>query len=216
VERGDLIDGTRVRVGDRIVGLAASGLHANGYSLVRTVIGDAGLALDQPYQLQLRRALATVGDGRHLAVESRHELATLGDVLLEPTRIYARTVLGARARLRRRGLDLHGVAHITGGGLPGNLPRALPPGLAARVDPDRWLLPSVMRMVGALGRLDDVELRATFNGGIGMILVVPDDAPALDDLLAWLAAEGCPGTVIGAVISMAAPHGARYEEGELS
>ena len=100
-------------------------------------------------------------------------MATLGEVLLTPTRIYARAVLAARAAVRAAGADLHGLAHITGGGLPGNVPRALPDGLAARLDPARWTMPSVMRLFGALGGLDDEELRATFNGGLGMVVVVP-------------------------------------------
>ena len=80
--------------------------------------------------------------------------------------------------LRSAGLDVHGIAHITGGGLPGNVPRVLPDGLAARLDPGRWRMPSVMRLFGALGGLDDEELRATFNGGLGMVMVVPPAAAA--------------------------------------
>ena len=80
-------------------------------------------------------------------------------------------ILAARAAVRAAGHDLHGIAHITGGGLPGNVPRALPDGLAARLDPARWPMPSVMRLFGALGGLDDEELRATFNGGLGMVVV---------------------------------------------
>ena len=97
-------------------------------------------------------------------------------MLLTPTRVYARAVLAARAALDARGEDIHGLAHITGGGLPGNVPRALPEDLAARLDPPRWPMPSVMRLFGALGGLDDVELRATFNGGLGMVMVLPPTA----------------------------------------
>lgn len=215
VERAELLDGGAARVGDVIVGLAASGLHANGYSLVRTVISDHGLDLAAPYQVELRRALEMAGERRRVPVEPQHTLATLGDVLLTPTRIYAKAVLQARRLLRERGVELRGVAHITGGGLPGNLPRALPVGLAARVDPDRWLLPSVMRMIGALGGLDDPEIRATFNGGIGMALVVPDDAPALDALLSGLREAGFEGSIIGDVVPAQAG-GARYVEERLS
>lgn len=215
VERSELLDGGAARAGDLIVGLAASGLHANGYSLVRTVVNDHGLDLAAPYQAELRRALEAAGEGRRVEVEPEHRLATLGEVLLTPTRIYAKAVLRARFLLREHGVDLRGVAHVTGGGLPGNLPRALPGGLAARVDPDRWLLPSVMRMIGALGGLDDAEIRATFNGGIGMALVVPDDAPALDALLGGLRAAGFEGSIIGDVVP-AQPGGARYLEERLS
>jgi phosphoribosylformylglycinamidine cyclo-ligase len=216
VERSEILDGSAVRAGDLVVGLAASGLHANGYSLVRTVVDDSGLALDQPYQAELRRGLAMAGAGDRPEVEPELQLATLGDVLLTPTRIYAAAVLRARARLRARGLDLHGVAHITGGGLPGNLPRVLPPGLGARIDPGRWPMPTVMCLIGALGGLDDAEIRATFNGGIGMALIVPDDAPALAELLAALGEEGFPGWVIGDVVEVERLGGARYSEEHLS
>jgi phosphoribosylformylglycinamidine cyclo-ligase len=215
VERADLLDGRQVRAGDLIVGLSASGLHANGYSLVRQVTAESGLTLDQPYQAALRVGLDVAGGEARAEAEADLRLATLGDVLLAPTRIYARAVLRARSALRAHGLDLHGAAHITGGGLPGNLPRALPEAFAAAVDPRRWPLPSVMRLVGALGGLDDQEIRATFNGGIGMALVVPNDERALDAVLAGLRADGCPGTVIGAAVA-AGPGEPRYREADLA
>ncbi len=216
VERSELLDGSAVRAGDVIVGLAASGLHANGYSLVRTVMADSSLALDQPYQAELRRGLAMVGAASRPEVEPDLEPATLGDVLLASTRIYAAAVLRARERLRARGLDLHAIAHITGGGLPGNVPRALPPGLGARVDPGRWPMPTVMRLIGALGGLGDAEIRATFNGGIGMVLIVPPDPPGLAELLAALEEEGFPGWVIGEVVEVQRLGGASYAEERLS
>ena len=214
VERAALLDGRTARVGDVIVGLAASGLHANGYSLVRSTIAEAGLDVHEPYQEALRRGLAIADDRRPIEVEPDWQLATLGDVLLTPTRIYARTILRARAFLQARGLDLHGLAHVTGGGLPGNLPRALPPDLGAEVDPGRWPMPSVMRLIGALGGLGDAEIRATFNGGIGMALVVPRDAASLDGLLAFLGSQGVPGLVIGSVMECG-PGRPRYREVEL-
>jgi phosphoribosylformylglycinamidine cyclo-ligase len=215
VERDALLDGRTARVGDVILGLVASGLHANGYSLVRSTIAEAGLALDEPYQEALRRGLGIADDDPGVDVESELRLATLGDVLLRPTRIYARAVLRSRALLRERGLDLRGVAHITGGGLPGNVPRALPAGLGAEIDPGRWPMPSVMQLVGALGGLEAPEIRATFNGGIGMVLVVPHDAPAIDALLESLGADGVPGLVIGSVVE-ARGGDARYREVALS
>jgi phosphoribosylformylglycinamidine cyclo-ligase len=214
VERDALLDGQDARVGDVIVGLPSSGLHANGYSLVRSVIDAARLGLDLPYQEALRLGLAMAEDRRPIAVESELQLATLGEVLLTPTRIYAPAVLRARAILRDRGLDLRGVAHITGGGLPGNLPRALPAGLGAVVDPSRWPMPTVMCLVGGLGNLGDAEIRATFNGGIGMALVVPHDGPALDELLAGLAADGHRAVVVGTVVQVQ-PDEPRYREAEL-
>jgi phosphoribosylformylglycinamidine cyclo-ligase len=139
-------------------------------------------------------------------------MMTLGEVLLTPTRIYARAVLGVREALVAAGSDVRGLAHITGGGLPGNVPRALPAGLGASVDPSRWRLPSVMRLIGALGGLDDEEVRATFNGGIGMIAVV---APAAGSAtIAALAGEGIAAAVVGEVVP--GDGGPRYVEGLLS
>ena len=110
------------------------------------------------------------------------------------------------------GLDVHGIAHITGGGLPGNVPRALPDGLAARLDPSRWRMPSVMRLFGALGGLDDEELRATFNGGLGMVMVVPPAAVAA--VIGTTADQGIEAIVVGEVTN-AASTGTRYVEGAL-
>ena len=178
VERADLLDGSGARPGDVIIGLPSSGLHANGYSLVRSLVAQWDIPLDRPYQEQLVRSLGDAGRDAAVLTEPELALVTVGDVLMTPTRIYARRVLAVRASLRAAGHDLRGVAHITGGGLPGNVPRALGPSLAARLDPSRWVLPSVMRLMGALGGIDDVELRATFNGGIGMVLVVAPAAVA--------------------------------------
>src|SRR6185369_6064696 len=126
VERDELIDGSAVRAGDAIVGLGASGLHANGFSLIRSLVAEYDLRLATPYQESLRRTLGDAARDILVAAEPEHELATLGEVLLTPSRIYARTVLEIRSRLRRRGSDLSAIAHITGGGLRGNIPRVLP------------------------------------------------------------------------------------------
>ncbi|MFP5343094.1 MAG: phosphoribosylformylglycinamidine cyclo-ligase [Candidatus Limnocylindria bacterium] len=208
VERGRVIDGSAVRAGDRILGMAASGLHANGYALVRALVAEWDLDLGEPYQQRLRRTLGDAATDALLEAAPHEAMATVGEVLLTPTRIYARAVLAARDAG-----DLRGLAHITGGGLPGNAPRALPDGLGARLDPARWSMPSVMHLLGALGGLDPEELRATFNGGLGMIAVVP---PAdADAVVASLVASGVPTTVVGAVVPVAALGGARYREGSL-
>jgi len=212
VEREALIDGSAVRAGDAILGLVASGLHANGYSLVRSLIAQWDLDLGRPYQEQLRRSLGDVDRDAALVAEPEHELATLGEVLLTPTRIYARGVLAARRHLMAGGHDLRGLAHITGGGLPGNVPRALPAGLGARLDPERWPMPSVMRLFGALGGIEDDELRATFNGGIGMVAIVASDTvPAA---LAAFATEGFEARPIGEVVPVDEV-GGTYAEGPL-
>jgi phosphoribosylformylglycinamidine cyclo-ligase len=209
VERSRAIDGSTVADGDVVLGLPASGLHANGYSLVRSLVAEWDLSLAEPYQTRLRRTLGdAVTEG--LLVDAPHEaMATLGEVLLTPTRIYARGVLA----VRDAGVAIHGLAHVTGGGLPGNVPRALPPGLGARLDPTRWAMPSVMRLFGALGGLDDAELRATFNGGIGMVVVLPPaDVPTA---IGVLAAHGIGAGIVGEIVPEAALGGARYAEGPL-
>jgi phosphoribosylformylglycinamidine cyclo-ligase len=212
VERDAVIDGSAVEAGDAIIGLPSSGLHANGFSLVRSLIAEWDLDLGRPYQEQLRRSLGDLDRDSAVTAEPEHALATLGEVLLTPTRIYAKAVLAARDRLRAAGHDLRGVAHITGGGLPGNVPRALPGTLGARLDPSRWPQPSVMRLLGALGGIEDDELRATFNGGIGMTVVVASDAgPAALDAFNALGVEA---RVVGEVVPVD-ELGGRYAEGPL-
>lgn len=213
VERERLLDGTAARPGDAIVGLAASGLHANGFTLVRSLIAEYDLDLGGPYQAQLRRTLGDAERDAALAREPEHALATLGEVLLTPTRIYTRAILRLREALEAAGLPLRGVAHVTGGGLPGNVPRALPEGLGARLDPERWPMPSVMRLFGALGGLADDELRATFNGGLGIVVVVPPAAVAAT--IAELGAAGQPAWLVGEVVPVEELDGHRYAEGAL-
>jgi phosphoribosylformylglycinamidine cyclo-ligase len=150
-ERGALLP-AGVRAGDALLGLPASGVHSNGFSLVRRVVATAGLGWDSP---------APFAPG-----------AALGAALMTPTRLYVRQVLA----LHRAGL-LHAAAHITGGGLPGNLPRVLPPGLDAVID-QPWTPPAVFRWLAATGGIAGSEMLEVFNCGIGMVLVVPDAAAA--------------------------------------
>ena len=215
VERSRIIDGSHVQPGDAILGLAASGLHANGYSLVRSLLAEWDLAMSEPYQARLRRTLGDALTDACLAAAPHEAMATLGEVLLTPTRIYALAILAVRAAMvaAGTGMDVRGLAHITGGGLPGNVPRALPNGLAARLDPARWTMPSVMRLFGALGGLDDVELRATFNGGLGMVVVVP--AAAIAMTCSAFAVRGVEALLVGEVVDASTVEGARYVEGPL-
>ena len=143
-----------VRPDDVLVGLASSGLHANGFSLVRSVVLDSGAhsLQDRPDDL----------GGR-----------TLADELLEPTAIYAPLVL----RLRRDGM-IHSAAHVTGGGIPENLPRALPDGLGADVDTSSWARPPVFDLVARAGGISEDDMWSTFNMGLGMVLVVPGEHAA--------------------------------------
>jgi phosphoribosylformylglycinamidine cyclo-ligase len=211
VDREDWLDGRAAVAGDAIIGLASSGLHANGYSLVRSQIAKWDLDLARPYQEQLMLTLGREAATREISAEPEHALATLGEVLLTPTTVYAGALLRVRATLRAAGHDLRALAHITGGGLLGNVPRAIPAPLAARLDPETWRMPSIVRLFGALGGLDDVELRATFNGGLGMIVVVGPEAVA--EALAALAEEGMSATVVGEVVP--GDGGSRYVEGAL-
>ncbi len=213
VERADVIDGTAARAGDVILGLASSGLHANGFSLVRALVTQWDLDLSEPYQARLRRSLGDAETDGAVEAAPHEAMATLGEILLTPTRIYARAVLEARAAVRAAGHDIHGLAHITGGGLPGNVPRALPDHLAARLDPGRWILHSVMRLFGALGGMDDEELRAIFNGGLGMVAVLP--AAAVSTALGVFEGHGIAATVVGEVVEAAGVGEARYVEGPL-
>ncbi|MGH7349615.1 MAG: phosphoribosylformylglycinamidine cyclo-ligase [Candidatus Rokuibacteriota bacterium] len=150
-ERSALITGEHVTVGDRIFGLASSGLHSNGYTLAREAIfGRMGLKLGDP--------IPGVGRG-------------VGDELLEPTRIYVKPVLGLIRQTRVKAM-----AHITGGGITENLPRVLPAQRRARIDRRAWPEPPIFAAIQRAAAVDDVEMRRTFNMGIGFVLIVaPDD-----------------------------------------
>ncbi len=147
VERGKPLDGSGVAAGDIVLGLASSGVHSNGYSLVRKIVADSGLDWTAPAPFDPSRSL--------------------GEALLAPTRIYVRFCLA----LVRAGLA-KAFAHITGGGLTENIPRVLPDGLGVALDATRWTLPPVFRWLAATGSLPAEELARTFNCGIGMIAVV--------------------------------------------
>jgi phosphoribosylformylglycinamidine cyclo-ligase len=213
-ERSRLLDGSTARAGDAIVGLASSGLHANGYSLVRALVAEHALDLGEAYAGLLRRVLGDAAADEALAREMPDADLALGDVLLTPTRIYALDLLAMRAALEVDGHAVRGIAHITGGGLPGNVPRALPEHLGARLDPSLWPMPSVMRLLGALGGIAEAELRATFNAGLGMVVVVPEDSAARTVELAR--GRGIPAWVVGEVVEAASIGGRRYAEGELA
>lgn len=170
VEKDSLIDGHRVRPGDQLIGLSSSGPHANGYSLIRKVIERSGASLDAPLDQQ-----------------------TLGRALLTPTRIYVQTVQAVLATT-----TVHAMAHITGGGLPENLPRVLPAGCAAKLDTSAWTRPPVFDWLQREGSIDDMEMYRTFNCGIGFVLVVPQDE--LDNALRAFTARGEQALRIGEIV----------------
>ncbi|PSF05316.1 phosphoribosylformylglycinamidine cyclo-ligase [Marinobacter fuscus] len=151
VERQDVIDGSRAQPGDALLALGSSGPHSNGYSLVRKIIEVSGADLTQP-----------MGD------------STLGDALMAPTRIYVKNLL----KLIRE-VDVRALSHITGGGLPENIPRVLPKGTIAAIDTQSWELPPVFQWLQNAGGVAQEEMYRTFNCGIGMIVCVPEDQKAL-------------------------------------
>lgn len=146
VEKSRLIDGRDIAPSDVVLGLASSGAHSNGYSLIRKILQHSGA---HPHQDLGGRALA--------------------DVIMEPTRIYVRAVLAA---LAMHGRAIRGLAHITGGGLLENIPRILPPGLCARLQRDAWPQPALFQWLQAQGGVSDTEMARVFNCGVGMVLVV--------------------------------------------
>jgi phosphoribosylformylglycinamidine cyclo-ligase len=204
VERDRLLDGTAARAGDALIGIASSGLHSNGFSLVRRVVADANLELDEGYAELVGRIL-----GPETTPEPETAALSLGEVLLTPTRIYSKAILALRRRLVETGSSLRGVSHITGGGLPGNLPRIIPEGLGACLHPAVWPMPSVMMLIGVLGGLSEAELRSTFNGGLGMVCAVPADG--VETAIRSLHDAGLAAWHVGDVVPIGAD-GARYSE----
>lgn len=150
-EKKKLIDGSGVAASDVLLGLASSGLHSNGFSLVRKILEAGNLKLGDPFPESDMPA---------------------GDVLLTPTRIYVRSILN----LLERGVAIKGMAHITGGGIAGNLSRVIPEGLVARLDRGAWTVPAVFRTLQRLGGVAVDEMFLTFNMGIGYIVVVAAEA----------------------------------------
>jgi phosphoribosylformylglycinamidine cyclo-ligase len=204
VERDRLMDGTLARAGDALVGIASSGLHSNGFSLVRRIVATAGLNLDEGYADLLGRIL-----GPDTPAEPETDALSLGEVLLTPTRIYSQSILRLRRRLCEAGSELRGVAHVTGGGLPGNVPRMLPETLGAHLFPGNWPMPSVMRLLGAVGGLSPAELRSTFNGGLGMVCAMPADA--VETAICSLDDDGLEAWQVG-VVGRTDSLGGRYTE----
>jgi phosphoribosylformylglycinamidine cyclo-ligase len=164
VERDAVLPRADIAVGDVLIGLPSSGVHSNGYSLVRRLVADAGLAWDAPAPFDRARPLA--------------------EALLAPTRIYVKPVLGA---IRETGA-VKALAHITGGGLSENVPRILPDGLAAHIDLGTWQPPPVFAWLMQAGALDEAEMLRTFNCGVGMVVVAARDAS--DAVLRALKAAG--------------------------
>ena len=172
VENAQLIDGSGVTVGDKLIGIASSGLHSNGYSLVRKL-------LLEHHKMDMRKKIEEIGE-------------VLGEELLRPTRIYVKTILNLT-----RDFSLGGIAHITGGGITGNLPRVIPKGCKAIVHKKTWDIPPIFPFLKEKGRLSEEEMFRTFNNGIGMVLIVRPKE--VEDLLARLHSLGEKAFIIGEV-----------------
>ena len=180
VERGEILPRADVAPGDVLIGLASSGVHSNGYSLVRRLMTEAGATWDTD---------APFAPGK-----------TLGEALLVPTRIYVKPILAALAATGGGGPGgaIKALSHITGGGLSENLPRVLPETAAARIDLSAIAVPPVFGWLARTGRLDDAEMLRTFNCGVGMIVVAARDRA--DTVIAALRAAGEAPAVVGEVV----------------
>lgn len=180
-EKSQLLDGSQVQVGDVAIALTSQGVHSNGFSLVRKILSEAPRSDRQGYELDECPEL--------LAGQS------LADVLLTPTQIYVKPVLAAR----QSGLMIHGMAHITGGGLPENLPRCLGEGQAIHIDSGSWPISPIFRWLAEAGQVSAVDMFNTFNMGIGFVLLVPPNYAA--QTLQWFASQSIAAYRIGEVIS---------------
>ena len=172
VEKSKLIDGSKVSVGDVLVGIASTGVHSNGFSLVRKIVSDNGLAYTDE--------IPELGGKR------------LGDVLLTPTRIYVKQVLDVI-----RNCDVHGISHITGGGFDENIPRVLQGGHGLEIKEGSWEILPIFRMLEKWGGVPHREMFNIFNMGIGMVIVL--DASEADKAISILASHGEKASVIGKV-----------------
>jgi len=173
VENESVIDGSTITVGDRIIGLASSGLHSNGFSLVRKIVFDQ-------LNLKVHDEMPMLGDG------------TVGDVLLTPTRIYVKPLLNLI-----RSVSIKGMAHITGGGLLENIPRILPDRCKARIDMSTWERPAVFKFLQQQAGIEEMEMLRTFNCGIGLALICsPQD---VESVLSMLEGQGETAMLIGEI-----------------
>jgi phosphoribosylformylglycinamidine cyclo-ligase len=173
VDNSKIIDGSGIRMGHKLIGISSSGLHSNGYSLVRKICFDV-------LNLKIDAHIPEFGK-------------TLGEELLTPTRIYADTVLRMI-----RDLSIHGLAHITGGGITDNIIRIIPKSCSILVKKGSWEIPPIFKFLQQAGNIDDAEMMRTFNNGIGMVVVVPDQG--VQDVLERLNAMDEKAVVIGEVI----------------
>ena len=175
VEKSKLLDGSRVQIGDVAIGLASAGLHSNGFSLVRKIVETEGYSWSDTPE-------AFNGN-------------SLGTELITPTQIYVKPIL----KLLKTEIEVHAMAHITGGGLPENLPRCLAPGQSIEVERDSWTIPAVFNWLAEVGGVSTQAMFDTFNMGIGFVLVVPSEQASTT--LDWFKSNNLTASQIGRVIS---------------
>ena len=173
VEMSAIIDGSEIKTGDSLIGLLSTGLHSNGYSLARKVFFEAG-------KMDVSSYIPELG-------------MTLGEELLKPTRIYVRAFNALKEKVR-----IKGIAHITGGGIPGNLPRVFPEGTDAVVREGSWPVPAIFRIIREMGNVPPDDMAVTFNMGIGCIMVVPQKDAEIS--VSLLKKSGFDSYVIGSVV----------------
>ena len=175
VEKSQMLNGSQVRLGDVAIALASDGVHSNGFSLVRKIVDEGGFDWN---------ARSELNDGK-----------SLGEVFLTPTRIYVKPVLAAV----RAGLEIHGMAHITGGGLPENLPRSLGAGQSIQIDLNSWSIPPVFEWLAEAGSVNPSAMFNTFNMGIGFVLLVPPSQA--EQTINWFKSQEIDAYAIGEVIT---------------
>ncbi len=175
VEKSQLLEGSKVELGDRAIGLASNGLHSNGFSLVRKIVADNDINWSAQFP--------EFGE------------LSLGEIVLSPTQIYVQPVLQAL----RAGYDIHGMANITGGGLPENLPRCLGKEQSIQLNPTNWSTPPIFNWLAKQGNLSQQTLYETFNMGIGFVLMVP--ASVSEALIQWFHHQGISAYDIGEVVT---------------
>lgn len=170
VDKGSIIDGSKIQDGDVVIGIASNGLHSNGYSLVRRLFLD----------------IKKMDIHAHVPGIEK----TLGEELLKPTRVYARAYMNLRDKI-----EIKGMAHITGGGMPGNIPRILSKGISAHIKEGSWPVPRIFRLIEKAGKISEKEMKKTFNMGIGYVMVVAVENSKKAVFL--LRKSGYPAFVIG-------------------
>lgn len=173
VDKKNIVDGKKIEAGDKIIGLASSGIHSNGYSLVRKILA--------PNREKLSEVVASLG-------------TTIGEEIIKPTRIYVKTILDLISRF-----EIKGIAHITGGGFIENMPRMLPEGLGINIFRDSWPVLPIFEILQSIGNLDERNMFNTFNMGIGMVMAV--DANIAEDVLKHLNSSTEQAYLIGEVVS---------------